>query len=107
MNWKERYTGFRTLTNAKVKPGMLAKLIVGDDKSWCADAWILGLKGVILEVDGITSVSGFNVRLRLPLGAWERHDYDPDENAQEREDDINRGYYLVNGATNWFTFKNK
>ncbi|KKL49802.1 hypothetical protein LCGC14_2311870 [marine sediment metagenome] len=50
MNWKNRYDWRKLESIDDVKPGMFAKLNVGDEKAWVPGAWIVGRKGQIFMV---------------------------------------------------------
>jgi len=49
MNWKDHFI-FKPLTSDEIKPGMIAKLIIGNEKLWSESGWIKDRKGETFKV---------------------------------------------------------
>jgi len=102
MNWKERYNtdGFIPLEQDKVVPGMVAKLIVGNETSWRRNCWINDMKGKVFEVYDNNNEG--KISIKLPISLWKYNDIGCEEEEQIAQE---RGWYEVLGPANWFLFK--
>ena len=107
MNWKKRYE-FRKLTDpSKVKPGMKAKLIVGSEKSWGPNSWIIGKKNQVFEVYSYNNEQSKNIGVKVPIESMPSNFWDENSDGGEEEAiDKERGFSDCWGEFNWFEFSN-
>ena len=65
MNWKNKYKWREIESRDKVKPGMMAKLVV--EESWIEGSWVIGNLNKVYEVVESPDHMGDNIPLKVPI----------------------------------------